>query len=234
MQNLPASPEVRSCFIPEKGNVMIDADYSSQEQIVLANFSKEENLLNFYRKGFTDMHSYNAFMMYPDLRRFPLEELTPENLGYIKKEYPDKRFLAKTAGFAINYGGNGSTIAKNCSIPKADGEFVYNSYFAAFPGLRNYFDEGFKRAAYFRYVEFNHVTKRKYFFRKDNDFFALKDRVEDPLFYQIDDNPRDTKSKYNKAKSEIQRISQNYRKCMRLYTVMYIVNWVNCWNPKSK
>lgn len=101
MQNIPSDEETRSCFIPEEGNVMIDADYSSQEQIVLANFSKEENLLNFYRKGFTDMHSYVAFLMYENIRRCGLDELEPDKLNYIKKEYPDLRYLAKTAGFAI-------------------------------------------------------------------------------------------------------------------------------------
>ena len=47
------------------------------------------------------MHSYVAFLMYPDIRRMTLEELTPQNLTYIKKEYPDKRQIAKSAGFAI-------------------------------------------------------------------------------------------------------------------------------------
>lgn len=101
LQNIPSDDETRACFIPEKNCVMIDADYSSQEQVVLANESKEANLINFYSKGFTDMHSYVAFLMYPDIRRMTLEELTPQNLGYIKKEYADKRQIAKSAGFAI-------------------------------------------------------------------------------------------------------------------------------------
>ena len=53
LQNIPSDEETRSCFICEKGNIMIDADYSSQEQVVMANFSQEPNLLNFYKKGFT-------------------------------------------------------------------------------------------------------------------------------------------------------------------------------------
>lgn len=47
------------------------------------------------------MHSYVAFLMYPDIRRYALEELVPENLNYIKEEFKEKRTLAKNAGFAI-------------------------------------------------------------------------------------------------------------------------------------
>ena len=54
MQNLPGDQFTRSCFVAEKGNKFIAVDYSSQEQIILANFSLEPNLLNFYKKGFTD------------------------------------------------------------------------------------------------------------------------------------------------------------------------------------
>jgi DNA polymerase I-like protein with 3'-5' exonuclease and polymerase domains len=101
LQNLPSDEFTRSCFIAEPGNKFIAADYSSQEQIVLANFSLEQNLINFYEKGFTDMHSYVAFLMYPDIRRCTIEELEPDKLTYIKKEHSDKRTLAKSAGFAI-------------------------------------------------------------------------------------------------------------------------------------
>lgn len=100
-QNIPSDKETRSCFIAEKGNKLIAADYSSQEQIVLANFSKEVNLLNFYKKGFDDMHSFVTFLMFPNIRRCSVEELVPDKLGYIKKEFKEERRLAKNAGFAI-------------------------------------------------------------------------------------------------------------------------------------
>jgi DNA polymerase-1 len=102
IQNLPRGEDTRSCFISEPGNLLIDADYASQEQIVLANFSKEPNLLEFYHRGFQDMHSYVAFLMYKDIRKCTVEELTPEKLSYVKEEYPEQRRIAKSAGFAIN------------------------------------------------------------------------------------------------------------------------------------
>ena len=211
LQNLPSDELTRSCFIPEKGSIMIDADYSGQEQIVLANFSKEPNLINFYAKGLTEMHSYVAFLMYENIRDCSIEEITNESLLYIKKHHGDKRQLAKSAGFAINYGGNGSTIAKNCNIPKKDGEFVYNSYFEAFPEMKKYFELVFKRAAHFGYVQFNNVTKRKYFFDLEkNNYFATRDIVEDPFQLRYVDDARELQRKYSESKSEIQRIAQNY------------------------
>lgn len=157
------------------------------------------------------MHSYVAFLMYKDIRRSSVEELTPENLAYLKDEYPEQRRIAKSAGFAINYGGDGSTIARNCNISRKEGAFVYDSYFEAFPELKNYFELVFARAAHYGYIEFNRVTKRKYFFDKDeNPYFKYREEVNDPYFWQKSANPRSIKQMYSSAQSEIQRIAQNY------------------------
>jgi DNA polymerase I-like protein with 3'-5' exonuclease and polymerase domains len=210
LQNIPSDPETRSCFIAEPGNLIASVDYSGQEQIILANFSQEENLINFYKKGFSDMHSYVAFLMYSDIRHCTIEELTPDKLSYIKKDYLEKRKIAKNAGFAINYGGNGSTIAKNCNITKSEGNFVYDSYFKSFPGLKTYFNTVLQRALQTGYIQFNSITKRKYLFSPENGYFKYKDDVEDKYFWQMSENPRSIMGKYNKAQNEIARLAQNY------------------------
>ena len=157
------------------------------------------------------MHSYVAFLMYKDIRRCSLEELTPEKLSYIKTDYPENRRIAKSAGFAINYGGNGSTIAKNCNLSKKEGDFVYNSYFEAFPNLRDYFDLVFARASHFGYIEYNNVTRRKYFFDpEENYYFKYRDRINDKLFWYEEANPKEIKSKFNEAQGTIARLAQNY------------------------
>lgn len=239
LQNIPSDQETRSCFVCEKGNVLIDNDYSSQESVVLANFSKEPNLIKFYQKGLSDSHSYVAFLMYPHIRTCSLEDINTEALDYIKVHHKEKRQNAKAANFAIAYGGNGATIAKNCNISKAEGEFVYNSYFTAFPEMKKYFDIGFKKASYYGYVEFNSVTKRKYFFNKEeNDYFRLREEVEDPYFWVSSPNPREIEGKYKKAKSEVQRISQNYSiqgssaditkyACILFFKEILKNNWLN-------
>lgn len=47
------------------------------------------------------MHSYVAFLMYPNIRRCTVDELTPSKLKYVKADYSHERTIAKKAGFAI-------------------------------------------------------------------------------------------------------------------------------------
>lgn len=102
MQNLPSDEFTRSCFISEPGYKFISADYSAQESIILANFSKDRNLLGFYEKGFEDMHSYVAFLLFPELRRCKIDDLTNDELVWIKKNHKHLRGISKTAEFAMN------------------------------------------------------------------------------------------------------------------------------------
>ncbi len=120
MQNIPSDDRTRSCFTAQRNtkNVLIVSDYSGQEQIVLANKSKDKDLLNFYQKGLGDMHSFVASKIFPELSEIGLEE--------IKSSHKDKRQIAKGAGFAINYGGTGITIAQNLSLPLQKGTFLWD------------------------------------------------------------------------------------------------------------
>lgn len=172
MQNVPSDDRTRSCFVAEKGNTLIVADYSGQEQVVLANKSLEPNLLEFYAKGLGDMHSFNAKKIFST-------ELADVELNDVKKARPDLRQMAKAAGFAINYGGVGMTIARNLSLPLETGEMVYKAYFEAFPGLANYFKKQKDKALKNGYIEFNDVSKRKCFVYGFEDFQTLHKELYD-------------------------------------------------------
>lgn len=170
MQNVPSEDRTRFCFVAEKGHTFIVADYSGQEQVILANKSLEPNLLNFYREGHGDMHSYNAKLIFK-------KELGDVALEDVKATRPDLRGAAKAAGFAINYGGTGITIARNMNIPKEEGDAIYNAYFKAFPGLKTYFEQQKKQAIANGYVEFNQVSYRKCFIYGFEDFQALHKEI---------------------------------------------------------
>lgn len=164
-QNIPKEPETRACFIAERGNTLVAADYSGQEQIVLANRSLDKGLLEFYDSGKEDMHSFVASKMYPELAELSEKE--------IKENYPDKRYNAKTGGFAINYGGNGSTIARNNNLSNEEGDAVYNAYFEAFPGLLEYFEREKRKGISLGYIQFNDIIKTKSFIEGFDDFLIL-------------------------------------------------------------
>lgn len=155
MQNIPSDNRTRGCFQAQPGNLLIVSDYSGQEQIVLANKSMDQDLLNFYSEGLGDMHSFIASKIFPELSNLSLDE--------IKENHKQKRQIAKGAGFAINYGGTGITIAQNLNISLEEGEEVYRAYFKAFPGLANYFKQEKQRALSLGYIEFNNISNRKCF-----------------------------------------------------------------------
>jgi DNA polymerase-1 len=96
LQNIPAGQE-RTCFIPGIDNVLVIADYSSQESRILAEFSKDSKLVEFYLSGEADLHSYATKLVfakdYPEMRNMSLDE--------IKKNFKNLRQLMKGFNFAL-------------------------------------------------------------------------------------------------------------------------------------
>lgn len=94
LQNLPADAETRACFVAEKGNKWISADYSGEESVILANISKDKAMIDLFLHGCGDLHSLVAKMVYPDeLKDIPVEQ--------VKKLRPDLRKKAKAPEFKI-------------------------------------------------------------------------------------------------------------------------------------
>lgn len=211
-QNIPKDKETRGCFVAEEGNVLIISDYSGQEQIILANRSLDPNILKFYDEGLSDMHSFVASKMYPTLEGMSVKE--------IKANHSDLRYNAKTAGFAINYGGVGATIARNNNLTLEEGNAVYDAYFKAFPGLKVYFDRVKQQGLRDGYILISPLTRRKCYIDYFDKYRALEREFDDDFW----DRYRWTKqsqnedfkwmkekvSKYFMYKGEIERNSLNY------------------------
>jgi DNA polymerase I-like protein with 3'-5' exonuclease and polymerase domains len=169
----PERDMFRYCFDAPKGWKIVNADYSGQEQIILANKSQDKDLIAFYEKDLGDMHSYIASKIFPELSELSLSD--------IKKNHSDKRQMAKAAGFAINYGGTGFTIANNLGVSEEVGNFVYESYFKAFPGLNKFFT-GIKNDAKRKgYILIDPLTGRKYWYDKSNMHKAEKLAMNYPI-----------------------------------------------------
>tara|TARA_R110001592_G_scaffold290574_4_gene559774 strand:+ start:5048 stop:7057 length:2010 start_codon:yes stop_codon:yes gene_type:complete len=214
LQNVPANHEHRGCFVPEEGNTLVVADYSGQESVVFANFSKDPDLLKFYRSGLSDMHSFIAQKIYPELKGLTLKD--------IKSNHKDKRQNAKGAGFAIQYGGEGITIANNLNISEEEGNAIYDGYFKAFPGIKNYFEKCKATALALGYVKLNNVSHRKSYSDYYEYYKEDKIKIDEEGFwedYRMHKNYNNDMYKtfykplvrsYFKTKSKLEKMSLNY------------------------
>jgi DNA polymerase I-like protein with 3'-5' exonuclease and polymerase domains len=171
LQNIPADGETRGCFTAPKGYKLVNCDYSGQEAVVFANKTLDPALLEFYDRKLGDMHSYIAKLCFhEDLKDIPLEK--------VKKERPDLRQKAKSAGFAIQYGGQGITIAQNLSIPIEEGNAIYEAYFNSFKGVKNYFKKCKEDALKYGYVQFNDISRRKSFIDFFDEYKQLEKEID--------------------------------------------------------
>lgn len=131
LQNLPADAETRACFIAEKGNKWISADYSGEESVILANIAKDKAMIDLFLNGCGDLHSLVAKMVYPDeLSDIPVEQ--------VKKLRPDLRKKAKAPEFTFAYGGDANTLIGRDHIPEDEARAIEANYKKGFPGVAAY------------------------------------------------------------------------------------------------
>jgi len=110
LQNIPIKTSegrrIREAFIPEKGNVLISADYSQIELRIMAHLSKDKNLTNAFNKG-VDVHSSTA------------AEVFGVKIEDVKDE---QRRSAKAINFGLMYGMSAFGLTRQLDIPRADAQ----------------------------------------------------------------------------------------------------------------
>jgi DNA polymerase-1 len=206
--NIPQDNEIRNCIIPEKDCLFIDTDYTGQETVILANYSKEPNMIKLINEN-GDMHSFVGKAIHPELAHLSDDEF--------KTQHKDKRQIAKAAGFAVQYGGNGYTIANNLSISQAEGDEVYNKYFKAFPELKKYFDKVQKETLDRGFILVDRIYGRRIYISFWKEYQEIKKQLDQEFWQQWkecgDSKPtwmRDLVRKSASYKSVINRMALNY------------------------
>jgi DNA polymerase I-like protein with 3'-5' exonuclease and polymerase domains len=206
-QNLPKTPYTRESF-ESKDGVIISADYSGQENIVIANLTEDPNLIQFYKNGETDMHSFVCQKIASVSNVFN-KEIVTLSLKDIKAKYPNERDVTKKAVFAMNYGGNGYTIAENVGVSEGTGRSIYEAYYKAFPGLKMFADRVANAAVTTGYIIINKFTKRRYNMPEFEDFKVLQ-KCMDMIHIYDDDRARDIRRKYYSLKGAMGRQGMNF------------------------
>ncbi|MEM1379826.1 MAG: DNA polymerase I [Pseudomonadota bacterium] len=129
LQNIPIRTEegrkIRRAFIPEKGNVIVSADYSQIELRLLAHIGDVPELRRAFQDGI-DVHALTASEVFG----VPLDEVSS-----------DLRRSAKTINFGIIYGISAFGLSARLGIERGRAKDYIDSYFAKFPGIRRYMDD---------------------------------------------------------------------------------------------
>jgi DNA polymerase-1 len=128
LQNIPIRTElgreIRRAFIAEPGNVLISADYSQIELRVLAHMSGDPALLDAFTNN-VDIHDRTAMKVFGPNSGLSVHEL---------------RRRAKIINYALLYGKQAFTLAKDIGVSREEAQSFIEAYFAGFPSVRAFID----------------------------------------------------------------------------------------------
>jgi DNA polymerase I len=141
LQNIPIRSElgrlIRGAFVPEKGNVLIAADYSQVELRILAHLSEDSVLIDAFRAG-EDIHDRTAREVFSE------EELANR---------AECRRRAKVINFGIVYGLSAFGLSRTLGISREDAQAFIDAYFKRYSGVRNWLDKTLEEVRRLEYVK---------------------------------------------------------------------------------
>ena len=124
LQNIPirtdVGREIRRAFVAEPGNVLISADYSQIELRVLAHLSDEQTLIDAFSRD-EDIHDRTA------------EKVFGSGSGLSPHEL---RRRAKIINYALLYGKQAVTLAKDIGVSRKEAQAFIDAYFEGFPAVK--------------------------------------------------------------------------------------------------
>jgi DNA polymerase-1 len=176
LQNLPHDAQTRACFVSDKGNRWISADYRGQESYLMASMANDEAMLDELINGSGDLHSLTAKMVFQQIPRdMPLKD--------IKKNFKDLRQEAKGYEFCFNYGGQDSTLIRNYGLDAKRAKEIYENYMSGFAGLKRYQD--FRRVDVMRkgYILLSKITGHKAYIYDYDELKMQMEKQDDPDFW---------------------------------------------------
>ncbi|RVU01227.1 DNA polymerase I [Mucilaginibacter limnophilus] len=174
LQNIPIRTdkgrEVRRAFIPrDYEHTLISADYSQIELRIIAEISKDENMMQ-------------AF-----LNNIDIHTATAANVYGVSVDQVDstQRRNAKAVNFGIIYGQSAFGLSQNLGIPRKEAAEIIEQYFIQFPGIKKYMADTMNFARENGYV--NTLMGRRRYLRDINSAnatvrgFAERNAINAPI-----------------------------------------------------
>lgn len=148
LQNIPIRSkigrEIRSAFIPNRGNVFVNADYSQFELRLAAVLASDTVMINDFN-GDTDIHTKTA----SDVYGISMDDVTK-----------DQRRAAKVINFGVLYGMSPHGLAAATGMNFTAAKQFIDQYFELRQPIRAYIDTTLERALNEGYVETYYGRRR--------------------------------------------------------------------------
>ena len=126
LQNIPIRDEegrrIRQAFVADEGKLLVSADYSQIELVVLAHLSGDEGLRRAFVEG-VDVHRRTASLL------FKVDETAVT---------PEQRRIAKTINFGVIYGMSAFRLANELKIPRGEAQSFIDAYFTTYSGVQDF------------------------------------------------------------------------------------------------
>lgn len=136
-EKAPGLPNLRSAFCAPPGFVVVAIDYSQIELRIPSNLSREPKWIQTFHDPDGDLHLTNAVAI----------AKVREPGVVVTKDDKTRRSLAKTTSFALLFGGDEHTVARNASIPIEAAKEIVDGFLVGLPYLRAWIEQVKKHAA---------------------------------------------------------------------------------------
>jgi DNA polymerase I len=160
VQQIPATSDFRSCFVPQEGYKMITSDYSQAELRILAELSQDEGFLEAFRSG-GDLHILAASQMF----NIPVDQVTKEMRGQ-----------AKAINFGLAYGMGAQGLALRIGKTPEEADALIKAYFKAFNGVQKWLEKAGRDSVNLGY-SLTPLGRKRYFNKPSPDDMDYRRRM---------------------------------------------------------
>jgi DNA polymerase-1 len=161
LQNIPIRTElgrlIRGAFVPRRGDLLMDADYSQIELRIMAHLSGDAGFVETFHEG-GDIHTRTAARVF--------------NVGE-GEVTAAMRASAKTINFGVIYGMGPRGLSNQLGIPLDEAKRFIDEYFEKYPGVKRYIDAAIAEARRKRFAE-TLLGRRRYLGEIDSEDQRVK------------------------------------------------------------
>jgi DNA polymerase-1 len=141
LHNIPVRTDegrvFRTAFVAPKGSELLVADYNQIELRCIAHLANDPGLISAFEAG-EDIHKATAARVF---------SVKPADVTH------DQRSKAKMVSYGLAYGMEAYGLSQRLAIPVDEAANILNSYFAAFPNVKQYMDDAVHEARKLGYTE---------------------------------------------------------------------------------